>query len=143
MNIATTQASGLQHLIAPPVSHDIEVMRLTRAADALRAIREDVRAMTDALAHLDEPADPFEYISKASHEQCRELVLALKNRIAELDCDTCHLEDAACQLSSEIEAQALADNPPLCANCNGSGEGQYDGLTCRSCRGTGIERYEE
>lgn len=25
----------------------------------------------------------------------------------------------------------------ICSNCNGSGEGQYDGTTCDSCKGKG------
>ena len=37
----------------------------------------------------------------------------------------------------------------ICPDCNGSGEGSYDGSTCRSCKGSGVERmlidpiYEE
>ena len=27
--------------------------------------------------------------------------------------------------------------PGICPHCNGSGEGQYDGKTCRFCKGTG------
>lgn len=27
----------------------------------------------------------------------------------------------------------------LCAQCNGSGEGQYDGTTCWRCKGRGTE----
>jgi len=30
----------------------------------------------------------------------------------------------------------------LCSVCSGSGEGQYDGQTCRSCGGTGIQSAE-
>ena len=28
----------------------------------------------------------------------------------------------------------------ICAYCNGSGEGMYDGTTCRSCKGSGVDR---
>ena len=28
----------------------------------------------------------------------------------------------------------------LCAQCNGSGEGQYDGTTCWRCKGRGTEQ---
>lgn len=27
--------------------------------------------------------------------------------------------------------------PGICSNCSGSGEGQYDGTTCRVCKGKG------
>ena len=31
----------------------------------------------------------------------------------------------------------------ICPVCNGSGEGQYDGTTCRSCKGSGIEKHHD
>ena len=45
------------------------------------------------------------------------------------------------------EEQVIADaeleyEPPLCGDCNGSGEGMYDGSRCRGCRGSGVERLE-
>ena len=30
-----------------------------------------------------------------------------------------------------------------CAACNGSGEGMYDGSSCRICGGSGVEPYEK
>lgn len=30
----------------------------------------------------------------------------------------------------------------ICSWCNGSGEGLYDGTTCRNCNGKGVE-YED
>lgn len=42
------------------------------------------------------------------------------------------------------EARFMADDQPdddtepgICPHCNGSGEGQYDGQTCRFCKGKG------
>ena len=32
-----------------------------------------------------------------------------------------------------------SDDPPLCATCNGSGEGQFDGIICHNCKGKGLE----
>ena len=29
------------------------------------------------------------------------------------------------------------DEPGICGNCNGSGEGRFDGTTCWSCKGSG------
>ena len=34
------------------------------------------------------------------------------------------------------------DDDEICPDCNGSGEGQYDGTRCRSCGGSGTERAE-
>ena len=32
----------------------------------------------------------------------------------------------------------------ICIQCNGSGEGQYDGTTCSSCKGSGeVPAYED
>lgn len=31
------------------------------------------------------------------------------------------------------------NTPDLCATCNGSGEGMYDGSTCSVCKGSGVE----
>ena len=28
----------------------------------------------------------------------------------------------------------------ICPACSGSGEGQYDGTTCYSCKGSGVDR---
>jgi DnaJ-class molecular chaperone len=30
----------------------------------------------------------------------------------------------------------------ICTNCNGSGEGQYDGTTCHYCKGRGTQLIE-
>lgn len=44
---------------------------------------------------------------------------------------------------AQDEARFMADDQPddyepgICPHCNGSGEGQYDGTTCRFCKGTG------
>lgn len=41
------------------------------------------------------------------------------------------------------EARIMADDdqedsePGICPACNGSGEGQHEGTTCRTCKGTG------
>lgn len=39
----------------------------------------------------------------------------------------------------------LPESDEICASCNGSGEGMYDGTRCHSCGGSGVERegYEE
>ncbi len=31
----------------------------------------------------------------------------------------------------------------ICSQCNGSGEGQYDGSTCYTCHGSGVVYEEE
>ncbi len=42
------------------------------------------------------------------------------------------------QQDAEREA---AEEDGICVYCSGSGEGQYDGTTCRSCKGSGVQRY--
>ena len=29
------------------------------------------------------------------------------------------------------------EEPPMCTDCSGTGEGQYDGARCSTCNGTG------
>ena len=43
----------------------------------------------------------------------------------ELDCKEC--------------AELYNDDDELCQNCNGSGEGQYDGSRCWVCKGSGVD----
>jgi hypothetical protein len=37
----------------------------------------------------------------------------------------------------------LDNDPPLCAQCSGSGEGMYDGAVCGRCKGSGVARSED
>lgn len=43
-----------------------------------------------------------------------------------------------CQACLDEEEAAAHDEGALCASCAGSGEGSYDGSTCRTCRGSGV-----
>lgn len=114
---------------------------LTQIANHLKAMRPDMQRLAGIGDAITE-SRVLEYIECASIEQCKDMVDALANRVVALCGDASSLEDAACQLESEIEAQGAIDNPPLCASCNGSGEGQYDGTTCRACKGRGTEFKE-
>ena len=114
---------------------------LEQIANHLKAMRPDMQRLAgigDAMAE----SRVLEYIETADMQQCKDIIDALANRVVSLCGDASSLEDAACQLEAEIEAKELIDNPPLCASCNGSGEGQYDCTTCRSCKGRGTEFKE-
>lgn len=114
---------------------------LMQIANHLKAMHPDMQRLAgigDAIAE----SRVLEYIDGANLEQCKDIVDALVNRVGDLLGDATHLEDAAAQLASEIEAQDAIDNPPLCAACNGSGEGEYDGTTCSVCKGRGTEFKE-
>jgi hypothetical protein len=37
----------------------------------------------------------------------------------------------------------LNENSNICADCQGSGEGQYDGSKCNKCDGTGLKNYKK
>ena len=44
-----------------------------------------------------------------------------------------------------VECEACEGNgytDEICTNCNGSGEGMYDGTKCRVCKGRGEQRYD-
>ena len=49
------------------------------------------------------------------------------------------------EYDSGLDAVDLPDDESdeddnICPSCNGSGEGMYDGTTCRSCKGRGVSR---
>jgi len=67
---------------------------------------------------------------------------AIKERMEDLDLNVSGIEDEIANLRKAIKDRDDLDNPPLCAHCNGSGEGQYDGTRCPVCRGTGTEKGE-
>jgi len=35
------------------------------------------------------------------------------------------------------------DDDEICSGCSGSGEGMYDGSSCRKCHGSGVEPVEK
>lgn len=40
-------------------------------------------------------------------------------------------------LADVLEDEKYPDEPGICPNCSGSGEGQYEGTRCSSCKGSG------
>jgi hypothetical protein len=110
--------------------------------DALNTFIEELKGMRQDLKELCDALVPAEAMKTASLEQCKDLVDALAERVAELTGDASSLEDASCQLEREIAFNDIIDNPPLCAACNGSGEGQHDGTTCLICKGKGTVRND-
>ena len=44
---------------------------------------------------------------------------------------------------TSITLEEEDDSETLCAHCNGSGEGMYDGTTCSYCHGSGVESEGE
>ncbi len=114
---------------------------LNQVIHHLRAMQPDMKRMAQIGDAITE-SRVLEYIEGASMQQCKDVIDALAHRVVSLCGDASSLEDAACQLEAEIEAQDAIDNPPLCAQCNGSGEGQHDGTSCFTCKGTGTEQRE-
>jgi DnaJ-class molecular chaperone len=47
--------------------------------------------------------------------------------------------------SIENDNAELEQERGYCTACSGSGEGQYDGTFCRTCKGTGLEadKYQD
>lgn len=48
--------------------------------------------------------------------------------------------DSDCCYFGQASASSCAcadDEPTLCPDCSGSGEGRFDGTTCRACHGAG------
>lgn len=99
----------------------------------------DAQRKARANGRLDDLVEVDAFISSASNLECKHIIHTLIDRIGALAGDVSYLEDAAYKLSTEIAAQRLADNPPICSACNGSGEGQSDDAICQACRGCGAE----
>lgn len=51
-----------------------------------------------------------------------------------------HFDDEPDIDSSDFEEEENEEEPEICPDCNGSGEGMFDGSTCHSCKGSGVER---
>ncbi len=41
---------------------------------------------------------------------------------------------------AQIMSEEVEEEPEVCPNCNGSGEGMHDGTKCSVCKGTGVEK---
>lgn len=52
-------------------------------------------------------------------------------------------EKEAKECMRDIEEAEYDDDDELCDWCNGTGEGQYDGSSCRKCHGTGMMPFDE
>jgi len=44
-------------------------------------------------------------------------------------------------LSNDDDEYEVEENP-ICPNCNGSGEGMYDGTKCTMCKGSGVAKWQ-
>lgn len=70
-------------------------------------------------------------------DQCSELVGSLAGCMAGSEYESygsVDLADVAITMQNEITS---FEEPSQCGGCSGSGEGQYDGSTCRACGGHG------
>jgi hypothetical protein len=48
------------------------------------------------------------------------------------------MDDTDIEIDEPDQDQADADlGPDICGACSGSGEGRWEGSSCRTCRGTG------
>lgn len=79
----------------------------------------------------------------------------LEDGVGAHDCWTCsdqkrgHMtlrEYLAIRVTGEHVPDTIQSDDPsdnLCGQCNGSGEGMYDGSRCSSCHGSGVEQEQE
>ena len=78
-------------------------------------------------------AEMLRFVETADAKDCLLTLNALISRVASITGDAYELEEALTMLTLHIESEDGED--PLCAQCNGSGEGQHDGTRCMSCKG--------
>ena len=82
-----------------------------------------------------------EFIDQADADDCLFVLQILIGQIYDKTGICSTLEQAEVELVHFIDENG---EDPLCAQCNGSGEGQHDGTRCMSCKGKGtISRSEE
>ncbi len=53
--------------------------------------------------------------------------------------DEHNLDDPKCRIIYNDDIDDESDDG-YCANCSGTGEGQYDGTRCMSCKGSGVTK---
>ena len=104
---------------------------------AIRGATEDIRSDED-YRHRNELYAANNFSMDATAEECLQELKNFTDRLEFLEFDISKLEDAIGDVAKQIEDKGES----LCAQCNGSGEGHYDGTRCRWCRGTGKESVE-
>ena len=138
MNLTGTQAEGLKHIAslrAPPYQHDKAVAQLGMAApicdlpDVPKMIVE-AKAKATTLERLETLSKFIEFYKTTSIIERKHLVIAMMDYDG--TGDVSGLEDYACALTASQQ-----DETPICGQCNGSGEGQYEGTRCMRCKGSG------
>ena len=53
---------------------------------------------------------------------------------------TIEINDEELEVEEYDEFDGDDDEHDICPQCNGSGEGMYDGSICHACHGSGVER---
>ncbi len=53
---------------------------------------------------------------------------------------TIEINDEELEVEEYDEFDGDDDEHDICHQCNGSGEGMYDGSKCHACHGSGVER---
>jgi hypothetical protein len=91
--------------------------------------------------YVDLKAKVKDFIEQSDAEECQFVLSLLIAKVYEITGECSHLENALVELKEFIDDNG---EDPICAQCNGSGEGQHDGTRCMSCKGKGtISRSEE
>jgi hypothetical protein len=75
-----------------------------------------------------------EFIESADADDCLFVLQLLLCQIYEKTGQISDMEAAEIALKEFIDEDG---EDPLCAQCNGSGEGQHDGTRCMTCKGKG------
>lgn len=115
------------------------------------------RARADRVAPLPVPVETpmsfiMRFIQSASLADCFTIAVCLSNRLFTLEKQETGMASANINEAAQFIADAAIDingalvvedeGSKLCAQCNGSGEGQHEGARCYVCKGHGTERRE-
>lgn len=110
-----------------PITRDLRALGLDPRAAYQLWIGQDFIAVRSSDDRSLQYYGGFEYVDKEFRVECGEYVFYSTddNRVYD------HHE------------RYESDEPEICATCNGSGEGMYDGTRCSSCGGSGERKKEE
>jgi hypothetical protein len=114
-------------------------------AVATREIEMPLSEVIENIQHrADLKAKALEFCAIADASEGAEIMDKLMDNFSSSEGDASMMEDGRDWLQGLADRQDYIDNPPLCAQCNGSGEGSHGGARCISCKGKGtISRSEE
>lgn len=116
---------------------------MNQLVEQIKGMTSDLKALNDRpLRHDAETLNAVaEYVKKANPFQLWYVLNAMVDPVASYLGDAQNIEYARDDIAEQI-TQDEQEEDELCGNCNGSGEGMYEGTRCYVCKGSGCAPKE-